>query len=367
MGGPALEAAMRGPVLRLSDAIFRVGADEIGRATGVDIGFMRPDLDALDVIGEGNLYWVGDSWNSHVQDKMTRALDDYFRVGMTREQLAQRLAEDFAGASPMGTGYWEMLADHTATKTREMGRVTGYERAGIQYVQVRAHLDERTTAICRSMHGRVIPVARISQQRDDYMSAIKTRDQEAAKASWVMHHDASHVAGIRTGDLPDGTGSPPYHFRCRTITVMYRGNPSALPDQVQRATYDRERLPRDQFDRALDRARTAGWRDEAAISAHLHHAKRAGLTRDQYLAAASRDLARAKPANTYAVVSRGRPQIATFQTDRQGRQWVTIVDMRDNHIITRHQRPDVGEWVGRKNNEAVVQQSRGGVIKWLIG
>ncbi|WP_107497713.1 hypothetical protein [Thalassobius sp. I31.1] len=131
VGEEALRAAMRDPVINLTDALYRVGAEEVGKAAGVAIAFNRPDLDALDILKEGNLYWVGNSWNTRHQNAMAKTLEAYFTEGMTRETLAARFAEDFAGVSERGLVYWELLADHTATKTREMGRVTGYERAGV--------------------------------------------------------------------------------------------------------------------------------------------------------------------------------------------------------------------------------------------
>lgn len=74
-----------------------------------------------------------------------------------------------------------------ATKSREIGRVTGYQRAGIQRVQIRAHLDERTTPCCRQLHGRVIEVQTLVDQRDAYFEAAARGNVDALKDIWVMH------------------------------------------------------------------------------------------------------------------------------------------------------------------------------------
>lgn len=216
VGPEAMPRLLEGPVLTLSEALYRRGIAEIGQAAGLDLGFGQPDRAALDILSQGNLYWVGNSWNTYTQDLLDDALRDYFQDGMTRQQLTDRFAEDFAGLTERGRHYWELMADHAATKTREMGRVSGYEQGGFEYVQVRAHLDERTTPICRSMHGKVIAVTRLREQTNEYLDAISRRDMEAAKRSWVMHQEDWSGEG-----LPDGTASPPYHFRCRTITVAY--------------------------------------------------------------------------------------------------------------------------------------------------
>lgn len=223
VGADAIRAAMREPVVNLTDALFRTGAEEVGKATGVSIAFMRPDLDALDVLKSGNLYWIGRSWNVRTQNTMAKILEDYFTEGMTREGLTQRFAEDFAGMAERSRVYWEMLADHTATKTREIGRVTGYERAGIKRVQVRARMDENTSDICREMHGRIIEVGKMRAQADRYLEATRVRNEVEAKAAWDLNADVEALEGVDDADLPPSVASPPYHFRCRTITVAYFG------------------------------------------------------------------------------------------------------------------------------------------------
>lgn len=52
VGAEAMRAAMREPVVNLTDALFLTGA------ASVDIAFMRPDLDALK---DNNLFWVGEA------------------------------------------------------------------------------------------------------------------------------------------------------------------------------------------------------------------------------------------------------------------------------------------------------------------
>ena len=223
VGAEAIRAAMREPVINLTDAFFRLGAGEVGEATGVAINFLRPDLDALDVLKSGNLYWVGNSWNVRTQNNIAAILESYFTEGMTREGLTQRLSEDFASMTDRSRAYWETLADHFATKTREIGRVSGYERAGISRVQVRAQIDENTSEICKQMHGRIITVDKMRAQADRYLAAVSRRNEADAKDAWAMNGDDVDLEGVADEDLPADIASPPYHFRCRTVTVAYLG------------------------------------------------------------------------------------------------------------------------------------------------
>ena len=150
-----------------------------------------------------------------------KALIDYYEQGLSRQQITQRFAQDFAGLTKRNQHYWEVLADHTATRTREIGRVGAYQAADMKYVQVRAHLDARTTEICRKMHGKIIPIANLVKQRDDYLDAVNQQDQVAAKAVWRMWKETDKLDSISGKVLPSDTAMPPYHFNCRTITVAY--------------------------------------------------------------------------------------------------------------------------------------------------
>lgn len=219
VGSEAIRAAMREPVINLTDALFRTGAEEVGKAAGVAIAFARPDLDALDVLKTGNLYWIGNSWNIKTQNNIAKILEDYFTEGMTREGLTQRFAEDFAGMTDRSRTYWELLADHTATKTREIGRVSGYERAGIERVQVRAHLDEGTTEICRQMDGRIIEVTKMRAQarsvvahigKDDLRLALGCRHHNlrASGHRTEEHSKAHHIGKSNLARLEDNAETP---------------------------------------------------------------------------------------------------------------------------------------------------------------
>lgn len=74
-----------------------------------------------------------------------------------------------------------------------------------------AVMDDRTSAVCRSLNGRVISVSHLTQQRDRILGA-KTREQLKDAAAWPQPLNP-------TTPLPANVGVPPYHYRCRT-TLM---------------------------------------------------------------------------------------------------------------------------------------------------
>lgn len=368
LGPDAMKSALKGPVLNLSQTLFELGANEVGKTVGVDIAFGRADLDALDILGRGNLYWVGNSWNAYTSEVFDKALNDYFAEGLTRDQLAQRFIDDFPGVTDRGSVYWNMLADHTASKTREMGRITGYHRAGVEYVQVRAHLDEHTTAICRAMHGRIIAVSKLSDQRATYLDAVGRADMLTAKAAWKMHgaKDAAALEGEKTANLPAHTASPPYHFRCRSITVVYF-KPTTDVAQWGQSTFNRQSLSKAEIAKVIDRSKSAKWRDGNLASHYRKHGAKYGSL-DAYNTAAI-DLIRRADRDVYLSVRGNRLKLLCAQS-RQGKrgQLLAVVDVEKNELETFHIRS--GKLASNNDDvKPVKQPGRGimkGAIEWLL-
>ncbi len=381
VGAEAMRAVLREPVVNLTDALFRTGAAEVARAASIDIAFMRPDLDALDALKDNNLFWVGEHWDRHTKGKLDAILTEYFTEGMTREGLAQRMADDFRTLTSRSHVYWEAVADHMATKGREIGRVTGYQRAGIQKVQIRAHLDERTTPCCRQLHGRVIEVQALADQRDAYFAASARGDKLAMADIWVMHGKEADLSGTRTRDLK-GVGSPPYHYRCRTITVAYWETPAETPgpdaepdtaqslDQWKRAAYDRDPLPRKEVAALIDRARSAKWPHAKVVRGHYRKHQRAlGIENQSDFSQSAIDLIRRGNRDVYTSVRKGVLN-ATFVMPAQhavkGRPGfiVTAVDLEANKITSHHWREKLQT---SEDEVPAFKQPGRGIMKWLFG
>jgi len=382
VGAEALRAAMREPVINLTDALYRVGAEEVGQATGVAIAFQRPDLDALDVLKTGNLFWIGDSWNIRHQRVFAEALEAYFTEGLSRQDLAERFARDFAGLTERSRAYWLNMADHTASRTREIGRVTGYERAGIARVQVRAQLDERTTRICRQMHGRVIKVSALRAQADAWLEATSRRDQPAAYAAWTMHGSETDFSTTRSSELPGGTAGPQYHFRCRTITVAYFGAPDGVAGIRQRVT-DRDPIGAEDRAALVAQAQGAGFLGERQARAKFQRHRANIPTRRlvQYEADARALISDPEAALLLSTRVPGRNRAdrpgeaalhAVFarptnrRSDGTPGQLVTIVDLEDGEngrIISHHWRPRLTS--DNDLSPAMTVTKSKGVLQWL--
>lgn len=367
LGGEALLTRLRQPIINLTDTLFRAGAAEVVRT----MNFNRPDLAAIDVITQGNLYWIKDS-SSASGEIISRHLDTLFRDGMTRGELSARLARSTSSLVNKGSPYFDMLADHTATKTRELGRITGYEKAGITYVRVQAYLDARTSAVCRCMHGRVMKVSRLIAQKNNTLAALKQGDYDGVKKAWNMHVNNKSLAGQSTANLKHDTACPPYHLRCRTITIAYQ--PQAGRDDtvetVERKTYNRERLSKQELRQLVERVKDPKWRDVPRRNKHYgKHAAQDGLATEQYEADLRNHIT--KPDAIYIVMygtdRHATAQVAFVKRYTNGQLHLTAVDIETKTVRTSHVRDsgDVNGWLKEPKNAAIVQQTGGRLLKWL--
>lgn len=221
--GKTFAESLATPLISIHEAAYLMGMQAAAPA-GVAIDWRLQDLKSVNVLQKNTTFWVGEHFGDHVQGPIEEVLRGFFEGGQDRAIVADNLKTAFQGVFERSNAYWDLLADHTCTKVREIGRVSGYEQAGIEYVQFRAHLDERTTAICRSMHGRIIAVQDTRRQVDNYLAACATKDKTKIKNAWpwVSDRQAGKLAGKKTSEIVKGNVSlPPLHARCRSITVAW--------------------------------------------------------------------------------------------------------------------------------------------------
>ncbi len=182
--------------------------------------FNQADEDALNWLSKDQNYWIGEHYESQLKEKMVSTAKEIVNESLDREEATKRFKSKFNDNFKRSNSYWEALGDHIVTRSREFGRTSAYQKAGINYVKVSAVVDDRTSDICRNLNGRIIAVSKLVQQRDNLMNA-KSPEETKKIAPWLSKKDiAIKVKGIETSKLPKGVALPPYHFRCRTRTVV---------------------------------------------------------------------------------------------------------------------------------------------------
>lgn len=375
VGAEALASAMREPVVNLSDGLYRMGLAEVSSSVGTSLAFMRPDQDALDVLARANQFWVGNLWDTGPRGKIATLLEEYFTTGLTRDALARRLAEDFAGVSANSLHHWRSVANSLATRTREIGRVSGYERSGIQQIKIKAILDDRTTTVCRHLHGRVLTVTGLRGQAEAWMEASSRGDRITAFRVWPFISDDEDLSQTPTRDL-QGVGMPPYHHgNCRTITVAYFGDAPGDIGRWKRALQDRDTLPRAEIAKIIDRAKSATWAEGAdgsvARDHFVDHGARVGVASlSAYNDSIADNIRRAgrevwlyqRKGNTRALFVRPVPRTTSKGKAEQG-FLVTAVDLESNRVVSHHWREKLG---GTKDEIAPIKQGGLGIVKGVL-
>ncbi|MFA5628149.1 MAG: phage minor head protein [Thiohalomonadaceae bacterium] len=124
-----------------------------------------------------------------------------------------------------------------------MDTLDQYQAAGVKKVQIVAFMDDRTSDICRDMHGRVFD---ISDHHEEYGNSVFVPPREQMVSA----------VGRPTGDI--GTILPPYHYNCRTVYVPYE-EPKKEVDKIRDMIYNNESIGSDTIERALEEALKAKW------------------------------------------------------------------------------------------------------------
>jgi len=186
----------------------------VASALGVKpiFSFDRVDLKAIQAMKK-SFYWVGPEYNKHIEAKIKDVIEQFFEGKVRRDELKDAIKDILKGYIKGSDKYFEGVADHIINQAQNIARVTEAKKYEVEYFKVRARLDSRTSKICRSLHGRLIPIKHLSNQVDKLLSARDIGSKKDA-ATWKSDY--------HFGKLPKNLGLPPYHFRCRTmVTPVY--------------------------------------------------------------------------------------------------------------------------------------------------
>lgn len=114
------------------------------------------------------------------------------------------------------------LLDSWAYQTWNAASIRAAARGGHNFIQLQAKIDGQTTAFCRLVNGRVVPMARALAQLDAIDRAIAAGDVDAlvAAAPFVSNPREATMADVDRA-LERG-GLAPFHHGCRTRNVPIR-------------------------------------------------------------------------------------------------------------------------------------------------
>ena len=181
---------------------------------GVSIGiaFDRIDMQAIESM-RNNFYWMRSEFNDKFQSRLMGITQKVFEGEIPRAQMAAKLKEEFSNELKMDMSYFEGVSDHIISQSQNIARVNQARKYDAPFYKVVAIMDSKTSDICRSMNGRVIPAEHLERQANA-ITAAKSMAAKKAAATW---RNEPYLG--RSDKMDANFGLPPYHFRCRTEVV----------------------------------------------------------------------------------------------------------------------------------------------------
>lgn len=377
--GEGLREAARRPVIEAHNDTYALGK----RAAGVDFSLTQADLNTLNILEHQSLTWVRDAYENNISAELNEALRAYFKEGLTRIHLSERLEELLSKTKrPKMLGYFDLLADHVATRAAEIGHVSGYEDADVEAVEVVAVLDDRTSDICRHMHGRIISVSTLAKQRDSLLEAARNNDYDAAKRAQPMlsgKRAAEILSMDRTSDITGSSvGLPPYHFRCRTTTVA-RFEPADYHERVREWAINGE-VPKKELSTLIQYAANASWGThpvtwqekhggdgEKHPAVFVHYKRHAAALRANSMAEyneAAMNLIRGGSRDVYLTIEKKEHPYPVLLFHNPKTRELVVVNVKGQRLASYH-RLRVDQLEKKLPKLDVSVKLGGGVMKWI--
>jgi len=204
-------------VRKLTAETLKLGKKEILAPLDIKLSFIVPDKEASKILAEQNLFWIQRHYGNKIKGKMNEITDGYFNSDKTIKQVAEDFEKNFNQLTNQGEQYFYDLAEHQTNTVRELGKVNAMVEAEVEYYEIRAIVDDRTSDICLRLNGTTFPVQRAIEYRDNILSLSDPEDIKKA-SPWLTPEEVAALP-VNDDDLPAGLSMPLYHFRCRTTIV----------------------------------------------------------------------------------------------------------------------------------------------------
>jgi hypothetical protein len=206
--------ALSDDVAAIQNEIYTTATAEVAS----DYAFGKRDKRTLKWLKNDSTYWIGKHYENNLQQTINKNVEFTIEQGMSRANAGKYLRQMFGEQFQKSTSYWEGLSNHIVTRTREFGKIAGYEAGGIQKIEVRAMLGPNICEFCLEMNGTIFEVGAMVDQRDAIMSAA-TPEATKEVAPWLK---LDQIQGLNSAQLAaKGVVIPPYHYHCHCTTIAY--------------------------------------------------------------------------------------------------------------------------------------------------
>jgi len=232
--GEDFVALVNEPTKAIIDRCVRLGLKDtqVKAPTKTSIGLWGiEDQHLSSTIQQQQLFWIGNHFEADVRQNFADTLSKAIEQGYTKEMLADTLKDQFNDLANRSAHYWQGLAEHTALRIREFGRLLGYKKAKARYYKLVVILDDRTSDICRALaaQDKIYPLNDAIEVMDNLMaldtksnSLDDAREYIKALAPWIKDDQIEYDSEMNPVGISGAhTPFPPFHWKCRTTTVVY--------------------------------------------------------------------------------------------------------------------------------------------------
>jgi len=204
---------------QLLDRSYQDARLRVSIPASLPLGLDLIDETTIEWLQNHHLYWIKSYYNKKLSGHISDIVTEGLREGLGRKDVGNNLKEffkNYKGVSSKPDVYWRGLAANAMNRSRQFGMIEGYERAGVKRLRIMAVMDERTSAICREMNGRIIPIDQAVRQKKNIIGASDPEDIKQM-APWPK---IDEIKGLETEQImAKNVVLPPYHFHCRTTVV----------------------------------------------------------------------------------------------------------------------------------------------------
>ena len=197
--GDDFAALVNEPTKAIIDRCVRLGLKDVQVQAPIktSIGLWGiEDQHLSSTIQKQQLFWIGNHFEADVRQNFADTLSKAIEQGYTKEMLADTLKDQFNDIANRSSHYWQGLAEHTALRIREFGRLQGYKKAKARYYKLVVILDDHTSDICRVLaaQDKIYPLNDALEVIDNLMafdiksnSLDDARDNIKTLASWIKN------------------------------------------------------------------------------------------------------------------------------------------------------------------------------------
>ncbi len=220
------------------------------------------------------------------------------------------------------------------------------------------------------MHGRIISVEEAVALRD---ALINAKDPEEVKqiAPWRKPEE---IEGKPTRKLPKGMALPPYHFNCRTRTVMAKkarrikdidfkaaGAARELRESLRQIINNQEQLSGKELSKLVQRAMGAKWE---RMKAHFNKHKSEKYTNWKTISEMNQmvsDLIRKGGRDIYLQLYQGKfPQMVFYK-----KNVLLVIELERIIIRTIFSVKNIEKQLTRRNSKFILQKKGKTISKWV--